>query len=67
MRNDDARAADQEQLNERLLQLERNQERLIEALSKLGRQVGDIPTKRTFRRYPPGRLHGDDGVTSAKA
>jgi hypothetical protein len=59
--------ADQEQLNERLLQLERNQKRLIEVLSKLGRQAGDIPTKRTCCRCAPGRLHGDDGVTSAKA
>jgi len=33
MRNDDARAVDQELLNERLLQLERNQDRLIEALN----------------------------------
>ncbi|KIM77033.1 hypothetical protein PILCRDRAFT_12389 [Piloderma croceum F 1598] len=46
VRNDDARADDQRLLNERLLQLERNQERLIETLR---------------------RLHGDDGVTSAKA
>ena len=68
MRNDDARAADQQLLNERLLQLERNQERLIEALSKLG-QPGNISTKyKPIRhRYPPGRWYGDDGVTSTKA
>ena len=68
MRNDDARAADQQLLNERLLQLERNQERLIEALSKLGRQPGSIPTKyKPIRhRHAPGRWHGDDGVTSTK-
>ncbi|KIM77885.1 hypothetical protein PILCRDRAFT_824860 [Piloderma croceum F 1598] len=34
VRNDDARADDQQLLNERLLQLERNQERLIEALKR---------------------------------
>jgi hypothetical protein len=67
VRNDDARADDQQLLNERLLQLERNQERLIEALSKLGRQTSDILTKPTCRRYAPGRWYGDDGINSAKA
>jgi hypothetical protein len=67
MRNDDARAADQGLLNERLLQLERNQERLIEALSKLGNQAGGILIKTDYHRYASGRCHGNDGVAPVKA
>ena len=67
MRDDDARAADQGLLNEQLLQLERNQERLVEALSKLGHQAGGILTKLDYHRYPSGRCHGNDGINSAKA
>jgi hypothetical protein len=43
-RNDDARRADQRILNQQLLELERNQQRLMETLSKLVRPPLDIPT-----------------------
>ena len=68
MRNDDVRVVDQQLLNEHILQLEKNEEQLIEALSKLG-QPGNIQTKyKPIRhRYAPGRWHGNDGVTSTKA
>jgi hypothetical protein len=51
-KNDNAREADQRVLNERLLQLEANQQRLMEALSRLLRQALDILTKTILCRYP---------------
>jgi hypothetical protein len=44
MRNDDARKADQRILNKQLLELERNQQRMMETLSKLDRPALGIPT-----------------------
>jgi hypothetical protein len=51
--NDNARVADQQALDERLLYLETHQQELIEALSKHHEQTLNNLTEFTVPRYPP--------------
>jgi hypothetical protein len=61
--NDDAREADQEVLNERLHQLEMNQQRLMETLSRLLKQPLNILAKTILHRYASNQHYGNDDIT----
>lgn len=61
-RNDAARMADQQALNERLLQLETNQQQMMETLRNINMRGTWRSDSTTVYRYAPTECHGSDGV-----
>jgi hypothetical protein len=64
-RNDEARAVDQQALNERLLRLETNHQRLKDTLSKFCIRVTRESSWPCLHRYGKKQCPGDDSSTAA--